>query len=133
MEQSLSMTARLTTVHPGSVAAQHAVDADRVAGIVAHVEAVGKWDLPPVLVLEDEGNGCTVLDGHHRLAAAHKLDEQAIPAYEVSVGDYCRVLDARFGGSCPGRMSDLDSYIVLPDGTRYERSEPEDDTGIRAV
>lgn len=48
----------------------HPVDRDKVAAIMAHVEAAGRWDLPPMLVIEDEGNGATLLDGHHRAEAA---------------------------------------------------------------
>jgi len=109
---------------------QHLAERDRVAAIVAHVQAHG-WDLPPVLVLEDEGNGYGVLDGHHRLAAARHLARPTIPAYIVTIADYCRLLDAEFDGAAPPRLADLDDYILI-EGRPYVRpSGCDDDEGVR--
>ncbi|MFA5525923.1 MAG: ParB/RepB/Spo0J family partition protein [Acholeplasmataceae bacterium] len=98
---------------------QHPTDPERVAALVAHVRSVGRWDLPPVVVVADEGNGYAILDGHHRVAAAEVLacdperavDAQTIPAYVVETAEYCLILDQHFGGICPNRLADLREYV----------------------
>lgn len=118
-------TAYLDTVRMFN--AQHPVEADRVAALVLHVIEAGRWDLPPILVVEDEGNGATILDGHHRAAAMRELlgDPEAahlvvygIPAYIVTVADYCAILEEYFDGCTPDRLLDLDDYILI-DGAPY--------------
>lgn len=102
-------------------AALHSADAAKVAAIVAHV-GDGPWTLPPVLVIESEGNGATVLDGHHRTAAARALGIDRIPAYVVTVADYCRVIERHFAGESPARLGDLDDFIRV-NGKPYRRPE----------
>jgi hypothetical protein len=125
------MTARptLEEIRPDRIDAQHPTDPKRVAAIVEHILQVGCWDLPPVLVLEDEGNGHTILDGHHRCAAAERLLRSGcdipvslIPAHVVSIADYCRVVDEHFGGNTPDRLGELDDYIMI-DGAPYVRND----------
>jgi ParB-like chromosome segregation protein Spo0J len=120
-------TASLASIRPSHVAIQHEIDEDKVAAIIAHVRSVGSWDLPPVLVLESEGNGHEILDGHHRSIAAKRLLSdidgtidmpERIPAYVVPIADYCRVLAAHFGDETPNRLSDLDEHILV-DGSPY--------------
>lgn len=134
-EESMTRTRRilahtvLDDIRPW-VTEQHAVDRDKIAALVAYVRDRGEWTLPPVLVIEDEGNGATVLDGHHRCAAARVLshdpespvDTSRIPAYVVSVADYCRILEHHFDGSAPARLSDLDKYIHIA-GKPYRRTD----------
>jgi ParB-like chromosome segregation protein Spo0J len=101
----------------------HGVDRARVEAIVAAIRAgVG---VPPVLAVEDVGNGAVVLDGHHRLAAMSQIareDGTALdaPAYIVTMDDYCALLDAEFGGEMPDRMCDIDRYITV-NGAAYCR------------
>ena len=99
---------------------QHEIEETRVLAIIAHVQRVGHWDLPPVLVLEDEGNGYAVLDGHHRCEAACRMRRDAdllgrvledIPAYVLSIADYTAIVESEFGGSSPNRLADLRDYI----------------------
>lgn len=115
------ITAELTTISLSRVCIQHPTDVAQYAALEAHYESVEDvWPYPPVLVIEDEGNGCTILDGHHRIALAKEWGVREIPAYVVSVADYCALLDEHFDGSTPNRLSDLDDYIVC-DGERYAR------------
>lgn len=93
---------------------QHPSDRVRVQAIVDYMTD-REWDLAPVVVLEDEGNGHTVLDGHHRLSAARKLELQTIPAWVVSIADYARLIDANFDGQSPNRLADLREYIICGD------------------
>lgn len=106
---------------------QHPVDRSKVAAIIAHVECAGTWDLPPVLVVEDEGNGATLLDGHHRVEAAKRLGVARIPAWIVSLADYCRILDEQFDGVAPARLADMDDYILV-DGRPYDRAAHEQES-----
>ena len=77
-------------------------------------------EMPAVLVLEDEGNGHAVLDGHHRAEAAHRLGLRTVKAWVVSIADYASIVDEHFDGFAPERMSDLDDYISC-DGTIYSQ------------
>lgn len=112
------------------IATQHPTDVVRVAAIVAHVRATGAWDMPPVLVIEDEGNGYELLDGHHRSAAARILSRDpdwcalvaTIPAYVLSIADYCAIVEEHFDGSAPSRLVDLDDYIMV-EGAPYRRDD----------
>lgn len=79
------------------------------------------WTLPPVLVLEDDGNGYGVLDGHHRLWAARKLQLSMIPAYIVTTKDYRRLLRRAFDGCAPARLRDLDDYVLI-NGVPYSQA-----------
>lgn len=106
--------------------AQHPANKARVQAIidsltVGHDEygdpIYREWDLAPVVVIEDEGNGYAVLDGHHRLAAAKQLELTTIPAWVVSVADYCRLIEAEFDGSSPNRLQDVREYIMCGDVT----------------
>lgn len=114
--------ATLTDIYP-HMAAEHAIDPAKVAAIMDRATPDGaygsvNWDLPPVLVVEDEGNGYTPLDGHHRMDAAHRAAHPRIPAYVITAADYCALLAAEFGGYAPGRLADLDDYILIErDGT----------------
>ena len=108
---------------------QHEIDYDRVDSLLTYLRESGCYNLRPVLVLEDEGNGVTVLDGHHRLAAVNQwmdtpdrpYDITTIPVYVICVADYCRLLDSEFGGCAPSRLVDLDDFIEI-DGASYDRS-----------
>jgi hypothetical protein len=116
----------------------HTVDDDVVAAIVAHVHEVGRWDLRPVLGVEIDGQTIRILDGHHRAAAwrylryedADPLPADAVPArlpaWIIEDADYAQIVDDVFGGCAPGRLSDMDDYIDLPDGACYA------DSGFRA-
>jgi len=93
-------TAYHDEIRVAAVARRHEVDEDRASAMMAHLRETGYWDLPPVLVVEDQGNGVLVLDGHHRLAVAARWAEDpertwdldAIPALVVPA-------DAPEGGS----------------------------------
>lgn len=106
------------------VDAAHATDQLRVDALVRHIIIMGHWRLPPVLVVESCGNGVTVLDGHHRLAAARKLasmgldwDLGRISAWEVSREDFEAWVEEH---GDPARLCDLDSEIALESGLTYE-------------
>lgn len=117
----MKINAELTTISTAKVSIQHPTDEAQYAALEAHYESVEEsWPYPPVLVIEDEGNGATVLDGHHRVRLAREWHVNEIPAYVVSVADYCALLDEHFDGSTPNRLSDLDDYIVC-DGKVYAR------------
>lgn len=100
-------------------AQHHPVDQARVKAIVERVQAVGRWDLPPVLVIEDRGNGHQILDGHHRTAAAEMLEgaeheylvADGIPAWVVAAEDVDQIVEDVFGGEFPDRCCDLRNYI----------------------
>lgn len=107
---------------------QQEIDLAVVRRIVAHVIEAGHWDLPPVLVVEDIGNGAQMLDGHHRRMAAQIISEipslqidlrDGIPAWIVECDAMQAVLDDIFGGDMPERLADLDDYIMLSDGSHY--------------
>lgn len=97
---------------------------DRHDTIPARVQAIvamigdGDWTLPPVLVVESCGNGASVLDGHHRIAAACALGIDEIPAIVVPRDDYEMLIEDEFGGDEPDRLGDLDDYIMI-DGAAY--------------
>lgn len=99
---------------------QHGIGRARVEVVIAAVtkgeDAYGdpiiQWDMPPVLVLEDAGNGHTILDGHHRGTAAKKLGIETIPAWVLSIADYVAIIEADFDGSMPNRLSDLREHII---------------------
>jgi hypothetical protein len=112
--------------------AYHAADESRIQAIIDHL-CVGtdnwgdpvyrEWDLPPVVVVQDDGNGHRVLDGHHRLSAAKRLGIESIPAWVVTVADYCQLIDDRFDGDCPSRLADLRDYIACGDVSANDVSE----------
>ena len=114
---------------PTSFAHQHQVDEDRVQTIMKVLSRDGlnservDWCLPPLLVLEDEGHGFTLFDGHHRAAAALRLKLETVPAYIIRISDLYRVVIGHFNGFTPNRISYLDKYIVLPDGRIYADAE----------
>jgi len=117
----MMITAELTTIPTGRISIQHPTDAAHYAALEAHYESVeAAWPYAPVLVVEDDGNGLTVLDGHHRVRLAREWDVTQIPAYVVSLADYCALLEAHFDGSTPNRLADLDGYIRC-DGKVYSR------------
>jgi hypothetical protein len=103
---------------------QHDTDEAKVLGIMARIEEGGWSAVPRPLVLEDEGNGATVLDGHHRIEAAQRLGMHKIEAWVISVVDYCAIVDEHFGGYAPGRLADLDDHILV-DGRPYDRGANE--------
>jgi hypothetical protein len=95
---------------------QHEID-DAKAQAIADAMRAGH-EMPPILVLEDEGNGYAILDGHHRAEAASRhLELSTIKAWVVSVADYVAILDAHFDGAAPGRLVDLDDHILCGDVT----------------
>lgn len=85
------------------------------------------WDFPPVVCLENEGNGHTVLDGHHRFEAAKRLGLETIPAWVVEIADYCRLVDAEFYGDMPTRLMDLRDHIMCGDLTANDVASHGDD------
>lgn len=98
---------------------QHNTDSERVQALIDAYHAAGdNWIFPAVLVVESEGNGDTVIDGHHRLTAAKRLGLQGIPTWVISVPDYCRVCEDHFDGSSPVRLMDLWEHVSC-DGTLY--------------
>ena len=104
----------------------HSVDPDRVNALVRHIKAGGM--VPPVLVVEDGGNGCLVLDGHHRLAAVSQLEDEhgehlTLAAWVVGLEEFDRLLIEHFDGDLPSRISDLDDYILVQ-GRPYEGRSP---------
>lgn len=99
---------------------------ERVAVIAQAVRDAGQWMLPPVLVIDDQGNGHTPMDGHHRLMAADLLARdpetahlvETIPAWVIDPDD----VDALLGGLSltDDRIDwlDVDATIIC-DGTPY--------------
>jgi hypothetical protein len=116
----MRVRATIDQINPERVAIQHSVDPAILTALEQHYESVEGWPYQPVLVLEDEGNGHTILDGHHRVQLAREYGVTSIPAWIVSISDYCRVLAAHFDGSTPHRLSDLDPYILC-NGKAYSR------------
>ncbi len=114
--------AQLEDIRP-VFAIQHDANSDRVDAIIAAVtkgtdtygDPIIEWDMPPVLVLENDGNGYTLLDGHHRGDAAGQLGIKTIPAWVLSIADYVAIIDAHFDGSMPGRISDLREHVICGD------------------
>jgi len=94
---------------------QHAIDKSKVSAIVAAIASNAQ--MPAILVVQDEGNGYAILDGHHRAEASLRLELPSITAWVVPVADYAALIDAEFGGRTPDRLSDLDDYIVCGDDT----------------
>jgi|WetSurMetagenome_2_1015567.scaffolds.fasta_scaffold274397_2 hypothetical protein len=103
---------------------QHGIDRAKVAEMREHLRQHG-WTWERVLVVEDEGNGCAVIDGHHRAEAAIR-EGMRVPAWVISSADYAEIIEREFYGYAPGRLCDLDDYISLPDGRSYAES------GVRA-
>ncbi len=114
--------AQLTEIRP-VFDIQHNVSQTRVSAIMAAVtkghdddgDPIVVWDMPPVLVLEDTGNGHVILDGHHRGMAAQTLGLESIPAWVLSIADYAEIIEADFDGSMPNRLSDLREHIICGD------------------
>lgn len=110
----------LASVRANAFMRQHRTDPDRVAAIVSHVKAAGRWDLPPVVALENEGEGCAILDGHHRCAAARVIASdsdldwtlETIPAWIVPIYAYCAVLKEHFHSSTPNELEPLRDHII---------------------
>ena len=63
------------------------------------------------LVVEDDGNGALVLDGHHRIAAQEARGEGAITCWTVSLEDWEGLLSQHFGGEVPERLCEVDDYV----------------------
>ena len=98
---------------------QHMTDRSKVDAIIDAYHAAGdKWIFPAVLVVESEGNGDTVIDGHHRLTAAKRLEIAGIPTWVISVPDYCRAIETEFGGCSPDRLMELWDHVDC-NGTTY--------------
>lgn len=111
----ITVNATLEDIRP-RFDAQHPANQDRVQAIVDYI-GDNDWDLPPVIVIEDEGNGYAVLDGHHRLTTAKRLEISTIPAWVLSVADYVRLIEANFDGCSPNRLHDIREYIMCGDVT----------------
>jgi ParB-like chromosome segregation protein Spo0J len=90
---------------------QHPVNPAAVADIIRKLDAGEQMD--PILVVADVGNGYIILDGHHRAAAYREYGASRIAAWVVGTEDFQALLDAYFGGEIPGRLSDLDDYILV--------------------
>jgi ParB-like chromosome segregation protein Spo0J len=93
----------------------HITDPRRVRDLMAHLEARG--DVPPILAVQDIGNGARVLDGNHRAQAARKLN-RPLEAWVISQTDFESLIHAEFSGEIPSRLADLDDYILC-DGRPY--------------
>ena len=99
---------------------QHPTDPDSVASIVSRAIAAGQWVLPPIVALENEGYGCVIFDGHHRCTAAQVIASTpdlgwtlvTIPAWIVPIHEYCKVVEAHFGGSIPNDYWSLRDHII---------------------
>ena len=103
-------------LHPANTARVNAIIESLKIGEDSYGDAIYReWDLPPVVVMDNEGNGYTPFDGHHRLAAAKKLGLATIPAWVVSIPDYCHLIESEFDGEMPNRMYDLRERIVCGD------------------
>ena len=98
---------------------QHPTNGDQVQAMIDAYHAAGdQWIFGAVLVVESEGNGDTVIDGHHRLTVAKRLEIPGIPTWVISVPDYCRLLEDKFDGSTPNRLMEIWEHVDC-DGTTY--------------
>jgi hypothetical protein len=120
---TLTVDATLTEISPW-VREIHDVDPARMAAIVESLRdgedqwgdpAYRAWDLPPVVAVELGGNEYMIIDGHHRSAAARRLEIARIPAWVVSAGDWQALLDAHFDGDVPSRVMEARDYILCGD------------------
>lgn len=92
----------------------HGVDEEKVSKFENILQEKG-WDLPPLILVESAGNGYTVLDGHHRIEAATRLQwPKPIPALIVDRDEYEQLLEDEFGGEVTSRLRDLDEFFDLP-------------------
>ena len=96
----------------------HNIDRARVAAIVLAINDGAVMPMP--LVVESDGNGAMVLDGHHRIAAYQEIGEQRIDAWVISRDDFEQMIHKQFNGDIPSRLSDLDDHISV-DGSPYDR------------
>jgi hypothetical protein len=94
----------------------HGVDEDKVANFESVFKEKG-WDLPPLL-LADYPDFYVVIDGHHRIEAAKRLQwPEPIPALIVEGAEFECLLEDEFGGKIPKPLSKLDKFFDLPSGS----------------
>lgn len=121
-EKAVLVNATLETIGV-DVWRAHGTDDTRVDAIIAAMEH--GTAMPPILVVDGDGYDCQYrcLDGHHRLAACKRLGIQTIDAYVVQAKDVSALLAEveAWGGDYPANLNDLDDFIFLPSGKRYER------------
>lgn len=121
---------------------QHTITESRVQAIVDSLDTgrrdvtfddpiYREWDLPPVVVVEDVGNGHLVLDGHHRLEAAKRIEVDTIPAWVVTMEDYNRLIEEEFAGSASPRLHDVREHINVGNGDANSVAEHGPDDGRR--
>ena len=90
-------------------ARSHAVEVSRLQALCEAYAGGVEVGLP--LVVEDDGNGARILDGHHRIAAQEELWEGAITCWTVSLEDWEGLISRHFGGSVPERLCEVDDYV----------------------
>lgn len=119
-----TITARLGTID-GGYELQHDIDQAKINAIARHLATGGV--IAPVLLVESDGNGYTVLDGHHRLMAIEQFNRDAdwdrtyeLGAWIVDRAEFESLIAEKFDGEMPLRMADLDKWIEV-DGKTYNR------------
>ena len=106
-----SINARIEVIKP-IIDAAHEVNQSKVDDIKRAM--LNGEQLPPVVVVENTGNGYYVIDGHHRMQAARDLGRE-IEAWVVSRDDFESLIQEKFDGNIPDRLGDLDDYIRVND------------------
>ncbi len=117
-------------VNPKNIIATHAVDKAAMKELSAAISANGfDSDKGPLLAELPGGKMLLALDGHHRSFGAKDAGLKSIPAYVVPQDEFQKLLLARFQGSMPSKLRELDQYIQIKAGgawKAYDKREQND-------
>ena len=106
---------------PNRRAAQHKVDDEFVDKLAESFRESG-WDpelSDGILAVHMKTGHFATLDGHHRQEAAVRAGLKEIPANALSQDQFTALLQLRFGGGMPRKMSKMDPYIFV-NGVSYD-------------
>jgi hypothetical protein len=119
-EGDIRIKAPVKRIDPADILSQHGLDQGFERELQQKIKDEGYDPAYPILSVETV-HGHIVLDGHHRGNASKALGLDRIPAYSVPYDEYRQLLDAKFAGVRPKKLSDLDQYIyVKVPGTKGE-------------
>ena len=128
-DTALIVKPKLGRVPTAKIINWHDVDDSDVKPIKAKIKKEGYSTDPEdaILVTQYDDGRAIAHDGHHRLGGAKELGMKSIPAWIIKESDIRPLLDARFKGKFPDKISELDPFIQMPNGKSYsEQRDPND-------